>query len=306
MKFISQLVLISLIALPTAWASCDVDNVSYVRTTSFGFSFSSDDSGSSLEFNGGLETEVNIPMRYENKRGCFKQSAALDFEIKEKNEIRNGSINIYAPKIEFKNVPGRLMSYIHISTNLNDGSNQVDINEVNFEIANITCIDDEVLSVHGFSGNISTMDMFHKAITPNSRIGTNLFIATGQAAKNLRNSLPKENQKLNQFKLRYLPINLAKAFSKRVGDKTISELNTKQKYFVPKVFAAYNLNALGFSISDVFETQVGTHSACSKEFETTMKDYQFKSFKGNISGIKLKAKLKKTNGRKYLNLKWKS
>jgi hypothetical protein len=274
-----------------------------MRTTSFSLSFGSNDSGSVLDFSGGISNELNIPMRFNNRRGCFKQSSALDFKVKEENNTRKGSINIYAPKVEFKNVPGRLMSYIFIS---NDGrtDSKAHIDDINFELANIICLGEEVLSVHGFSGNIPKMGMYHKAVTPKKSTSSRLFIATGQAAINLQNLRSKQRIKLPSNGLRNLPFNIARIFSEKVGKDKMLAMNSEQAYFVPKIYVGSSTDFLGFTTSDVFETQVGTHAACTKQFESVMKSYRFKSFKEKISGIKFKSRLKKSSGREYLNLKW--
>lgn len=305
MNYLKSILPFIFLSFPSAWATCDVDNISYVRTTGFSLSFGSNDSGPVLDFSGGVSSVINIPMRFVNKRGCFKQSSALDFEIKQKNYNRKGSLNIYAPKVEFKNIPGRLMSYILITSNV-ESNREASVDDINFELANIMCLGEEVLSVHGFSGNISKMNMYHEAVTPKQITSSRHFIATGQAAINLRKSLSINNSNKYSNGLRNLPIGLAKIFSEKVGDEYMSVLSTEQTYFVPKIFASSSIDILGTSVSDVFETQVGTHAACSKKFESTMKKYRFKSFKAKTSGISLKAKLKKSSGRQYLNIKWKN
>lgn len=295
-----------------SWAACFSTHMSYERTTSLGLSFGMGDSDSSasLSFTGGITYEVNVPLVYNNRRGCFKQSSALDFEVSSQNSSHKGSINIYAPRIEFNNVPGRIMSYINITAP--NGSSSV--NDLNFEIANISCVGEEVLSVHAFSGSMSDMNSYHRNVNSNQRGldsngRVNVFaasgtIATGQAAINIQESMASRGRQEVANELRNLPLSLVQSFTQRVGDSYINDLARAQVTFIPKIYASFQTSILGFSASDTFETQVGTHAACTKKFESVMKDFLFKSTQKNISGHDFNLKLKNIEGREHLSLKW--
>lgn len=253
-------VFILILSIASAFA-CQNDQISIVRRTGIGGS-------SNGRHSGNASHKVNVPVRFEGKWGCWEQEGGLSFDVKEKSN----SLLVIIPKSSFQNIPGRTKSYAHLSKN---GSN------VQMDIANVTCLGDQVLSLETFSGSVA-----EARVLQNLDAQVSTVFAIGIAARNLEEQREEMARRFGRGS--ELPGELEKFFEDRFNGSW-SQLD-HYDVMVPTIYLSARMSTTLGSLSASYHTRVLMKSACSPEFEAVMAPLSFEKL---IVPQGMKAKVKK-------------
>ena len=266
--------------------ACRTDRIVMMRRTTIGLNFGS----GSFSFTGGLQRQIQIPLRVGATQGCMTQKSALDFEVKrDSNGVFEGEFNIYPPQVEFKKIKGRVETYLKINEESSERK------ELNFSLVSFTCSDESIIAVEGFEGSLNNAAKVHDL-----SLSIQQIFATGAAAESLSNR--RDSNMKVYGKTQHLPQSLEEIFHKRLSKDQRLSLEDIERNIVskPSVLLSTRLATGAVDLDTSFTTLTSTQFGCSHKFKSMMIDYHQSNLKKQLKTLDLKVKVSK----KKIRIKW--
>lgn len=256
----------------SVWSKCDVDQIRYSRSTSYGLNLGE---GSS-EF--GQNVTVNIPLVIDGKPACYHQKNGIKVTTEEIEEGKEIDYEITPLQASFENVPApAIYQYLNVEYDQGQRASRL-------QIMSFLCSGERPIGADAFSDSLIALSEKPKEVSS----GVNIFIATGGAAENI--SVSQANKARVKVYDKFLEI-----FETRSEElATIEEDQTN--IYIPNVLAGVSIEEIT-SIDRKLYTSFFTRTnssinGCSKNFRVKMQDFLLENVSRHqpFKGIELKRK----------------
>lgn len=274
---------IALFVVGPAWSKCDVNQIRYERSTTFGLSW-----GPKAQSTAGTEVTINIPLVIDGKPACYHQENGILISTERVKENEFVEYEITPLAAEFENVPSPMTyQYLHVEHDAENKSSKV-------SMMSFLCSGETPIGGDAFSDSLQNLAENVKS----PEVSTEIFIATGQAAENISVSQAKK-AKAKVFD-RFLEI-----YEER-GEENESIDADQTNIYIPNVLTGLSINSVSTIerklYSAFFSRTSSSINGCSKKFLNKMQDLLIENVAKSqpFKGIELK---KKRFSSKY-KMKW--
>ena len=260
---------------------CELNQVSVLRTSSFGFSSHSD----SFISYGAINHDVNIPFSLGNKRACFTQKSGLAIESEESSTANSGTIKIYPPKVKMKKVKGGVRTYLKIKKDPQF--------RILLDVVSVTCAEEAVLAIESFSGSVNDV----RELAEFNQNVNHQFFAMGNVAQKFQNQIDARRLSLGYDSV--MSTGLMNEIENIFSEDEFAEIENKVAS-LPAVFLYNKLGAGQVNLNSGFRTINISKFACTKEFDKKMNNFRLDRLKNQLKGTSFKYKKR----RKYFKIYW--
>ncbi len=229
-------------------ASCQNDQIGYVRES--GFSLSIGGKGSQSSYN--EKKTVNMPVFIQGRPACYKQKGEMALEFKSNKKNESVKLEISPLQVEFENVPdARVLQYLDV-----EGRSA---SELKIHLLTFICSGEIPLGQESYSDTLNGIRFTRNSVN----VSTQSVFATGAAARNLQR-VPKRNPTIEHF---------SRLYSLRNPER-LPLMENRANVFIPTLIASNSIASTSpverRIYSDFVSRGLGNLNGCSEDFRITM------------------------------------